>query len=87
MSDPTASAAPEPGPAAAINPGEPATPRPAASVILLRRGGKHSDRALEVLMPPLAIEADELRQLVAIVGEAIEAATAAAPADDARLAA
>ena len=28
----------------------PATPRPAATVILLRRGGMHSDRALEVLM-------------------------------------
>jgi len=29
---------------------EPATPRLAASVILLRRGGRHSDRALEVLL-------------------------------------
>jgi len=29
---------------------EPVTPRPAATVILLRRGGKHSDRGLEVLM-------------------------------------
>ena len=28
----------------------PATPRPASSVILLRRGGKHAQRALEVLM-------------------------------------
>lgn len=27
-----------------------ATPRPAASVILLRRGGRHSDRGLEVLL-------------------------------------
>ena len=38
------------GPAEAPNPGEPATPRPAASVVLLRRGGKHGERALEVLM-------------------------------------
>jgi 8-oxo-dGTP pyrophosphatase MutT (NUDIX family) len=30
--------------------GEPSTPRPAASIVLLRRGGKHSQRALEVLM-------------------------------------
>ena len=30
--------------------GAPATPRPAASVVLLRRGGKHSQRALEVLL-------------------------------------
>ena len=28
----------------------PATPRPAASVILLRRGGEHAQRALEVLL-------------------------------------
>ncbi len=28
----------------------PATPRPAATVILLRRGGKHSDRGLEVCL-------------------------------------
>jgi 8-oxo-dGTP pyrophosphatase MutT (NUDIX family) len=30
--------------------GEPVTPRPAATVILLRRGGKHSDRGLEVCL-------------------------------------
>ena len=30
--------------------GPPSTPRQAASVVLLRRGGKHSQRALEVLM-------------------------------------
>lgn len=30
--------------------GGPATPSPAATVILLRRGGRHADRALEVLM-------------------------------------
>jgi 8-oxo-dGTP pyrophosphatase MutT (NUDIX family) len=29
---------------------EPATPRPAATVILLRRGGKHADRGLEVCL-------------------------------------
>jgi 8-oxo-dGTP pyrophosphatase MutT (NUDIX family) len=28
----------------------PATPRPAATVILLRRGGRHADRGLEILM-------------------------------------
>jgi 8-oxo-dGTP pyrophosphatase MutT (NUDIX family) len=31
-------------------PGEPATPRPAATVILLRRGGRHRQAALEVLL-------------------------------------
>jgi len=40
----------ERGPAEAPNLGEPAVPRPAASVVLLRRGGKHGDRALEVLL-------------------------------------
>lgn len=38
------------GPAEAPNLGEPSTPRPSASVVLLRRGGKHEDRALEVLL-------------------------------------
>jgi 8-oxo-dGTP pyrophosphatase MutT (NUDIX family) len=38
------------GPAEAPNFGEPSEPRPAASVVLLRRGGKHADRALEVLL-------------------------------------
>ncbi len=38
------------GPAEAPNLGEPSEPRPAASVVLLRRGGKHADRALEVLL-------------------------------------
>jgi 8-oxo-dGTP pyrophosphatase MutT (NUDIX family) len=38
------------GSAEAPNLGTPAVPRPAASVVLLRRGGKHSERALEVLL-------------------------------------
>jgi 8-oxo-dGTP pyrophosphatase MutT (NUDIX family) len=38
------------GPAELPNFGPPSTPRPAASVVLLRRGGKHAQRALEVLM-------------------------------------
>jgi 8-oxo-dGTP pyrophosphatase MutT (NUDIX family) len=41
---------PPPGPAQNLNFGTPATPRPAASVVLLRRGGKHAQRALEVLL-------------------------------------
>ena len=31
-------------------PGPPATPRPAATIILLRRGGRHANRGLEVLL-------------------------------------
>jgi 8-oxo-dGTP pyrophosphatase MutT (NUDIX family) len=38
------------GPAEAPNLGEPSVPRPAASVVLLRRGGKHAERSLEVLL-------------------------------------
>lgn len=38
------------GPAEAPNLGEPSVPRAAASVVLLRRGGRHSDRELEVLL-------------------------------------
>ncbi len=38
------------GSAEAPNLGTPSEPRPAASVVLLRRGGKHSDRELEVLL-------------------------------------
>ena len=38
------------GPAEAPNLGTPSVPRPAASIVLLRRGGKHSERALEVLL-------------------------------------
>jgi 8-oxo-dGTP pyrophosphatase MutT (NUDIX family) len=33
-----------------LNPGSPTEPRPAASVILLRRGSKHSSRGLEILL-------------------------------------
>jgi 8-oxo-dGTP pyrophosphatase MutT (NUDIX family) len=38
------------GPAEAPNLGEPATPRPSASVVLLRGGGRHGKRALEALL-------------------------------------
>jgi len=38
------------GPAETPNLGKPATPRPAASVVLLRRGGRHSERGLELLL-------------------------------------
>lgn len=38
------------GPAEAPNLGSPSVPRPAASVVLLRRGAKHAERALQVLL-------------------------------------
>ena len=48
---------PQPGPAERLNLGEPSTPRPASSVILLRRGGAHRDRELEVLLLKRSAEA------------------------------
>lgn len=33
-----------------VDEGKPVTPRPAASVVLMRRGGRHGERALEVLL-------------------------------------
>jgi 8-oxo-dGTP pyrophosphatase MutT (NUDIX family) len=47
----------EPGPAEMPNFGPPSEPRPAASIVLLRRGGKHAQRALEVLMLKRSAEA------------------------------
>jgi 8-oxo-dGTP pyrophosphatase MutT (NUDIX family) len=38
------------GPAEAPNEGQPTEPRPAASIVLLRGGGRHSSRGLEVLL-------------------------------------
>ena len=39
-----------PGPGEELNPGAPTPPRPAAAVILLRRGPKHREHGLEVLL-------------------------------------
>lgn len=47
----------ERGPAEMPNFGPPSEPRPAASIVLLRRGGKHDERALEVLMLKRSAEA------------------------------
>ena len=45
------------GPAEMPNFGTPSKPRPAASIVLLRRGGRHAQRALEVLMVKRSAEA------------------------------
>lgn len=37
--------------------GEPAIPRPAATIILLRRGGRHQDRGVEVLLARRTLDA------------------------------
>lgn len=62
------------GPAEAPNLGEPSIPRPAASVVLLRRGGKHGDRALEVLMLKRAETATFMPGVWVFPGGSVDAA-------------
>jgi len=62
------------GPAEAPNLGEPSTPRPSASVVLLRRGGKHGDRALEVLLLKRTEEARFMPGVWVFPGGGVDAA-------------
>ena len=71
---------PEPGPAEAHNPGPPSEPRPAASVILLRRGGKHGDRALEVLLVQRSPDAAFMPSVWVFPGGALDPADGAGDA-------
>jgi len=70
------------GPAEAPNPGRPATPRPAASVVLLRRGGKHGERTLEVLMLKRADSAAFMPGVWVFPGGSVDAADG--PEEDGR---
>ena len=60
------------GPAEAPNLGEPSVPRPAASVVLLRRGGKHAQRALEVLLLKRSEEAKFMPGVWVFPGGAVD---------------
>jgi 8-oxo-dGTP pyrophosphatase MutT (NUDIX family) len=62
------------GPAEAPNLGEPAVPRPSASVVLLRRGGKHGDRVLEVLLLKRTEEAKFMPGVWVFPGGGVDAA-------------
>ena len=62
------------GPAEAPNLGEPTEPRPAASIVLLRRGGKHGDRALEALMLKRTGEARFMPNVWVFPGGSVDAA-------------
>ncbi len=62
----------ERGPAEAANLGTPAEPRPAASVVLLRRGGKHGDRELEVLLLKRSAEARFMPNVWVFPGGAVD---------------
>jgi 8-oxo-dGTP pyrophosphatase MutT (NUDIX family) len=57
-----------------INLGPPTTPRPAASVILLRRGGKHASRGLEVLLVKRTAAARFMANVWVFPGGAVDAA-------------
>ena len=61
------------GPAEAPNFGEPATPRPAASVVLLRRSGRHNERGLEVLLLRRSQEARFMPGVWVFPGGAVDA--------------
>lgn len=61
------------GPAEAPNLGEPTAPRPAASVVLMRRGGRHGDRALETLMLKRSGEAKFMPNVWVFPGGSVEA--------------
>jgi len=60
--------------------GPPSTPRPAASVVLLRRGGKHSQPALEVLMLRRSEEAKFMPGVWVFPGGSLDEADGAAEA-------
>lgn len=64
----------ERGPAEAPNLGTPSEPRPAASVVLLRRGGKHADRELEVLLLKRSGEAKFMPNVWVFPGGAVDPA-------------
>src|SRR5215204_3181478 len=61
------------GPGEAPNLGPPSEPRPAASIVLLRRGGKHKDRALEVLLLRRTEEARFMPGVWVFPGGAVDA--------------
>lgn len=62
------------GPAERPNFGPPSTPRPAAGIVLLRRGGKHSERALEVLLLKRSAEAKFMPGVWVFPGGAVDEA-------------
>src|SRR5262245_57838158 len=62
------------GPGEAPNLGTPSEPRPAASVVLLRRGGKHQERALQGLLVKGTKEAKCMPGIWAFPGGAVDPA-------------
>jgi 8-oxo-dGTP pyrophosphatase MutT (NUDIX family) len=71
----------------ALNPGAPTVPRPAASVILLRRGGKHESRGIEVLFGKRTPNAKFMPNVWVFPGGAVDAPANEPSDDDYRVAA
>jgi 8-oxo-dGTP pyrophosphatase MutT (NUDIX family) len=66
-----------------LNPGAPTEPRPAASVMLLRRGGKHSSSGLEVLLARRTAEARFMANVWVFPGGALDGIPPEEEADEA----
>lgn len=66
-----------------LNPGAPTTPRPAASVILLRRGSRHESRGLEILLGRRTQHASFMANAWVFPGGAVDRKAAAGDPDDA----
>lgn len=62
------------GPAELPNFGPPATPRPAAGIVLLRGGGRHRERALELLMLKRSEEAKFMPGVWVFPGGSVDSA-------------
>jgi 8-oxo-dGTP pyrophosphatase MutT (NUDIX family) len=67
------------------NTGPPVEPRPAASVILLRKGGRHGDRGLEVLLVKRSPNARFMASVWVFPGGAVDRAIASGEPSDAVL--
>jgi 8-oxo-dGTP pyrophosphatase MutT (NUDIX family) len=63
-----------------LNPGSPSEPRPAAAVVLLRRGGRHTSSGLEVLMGKRTSAEKFMANVWVFPGGAVDTA-AAGPSD------
>jgi 8-oxo-dGTP pyrophosphatase MutT (NUDIX family) len=64
-----------------LNPGPPSEPRPAAAVVLLRRGGRHTSRGLEVLMGKRTPAAKFMANVWVFPGGAVDTLGSADPSD------
>src|SRR5438552_11958210 len=65
-----------------LNPGAPSEPRPAAAVILLRRGAKHASTGLQLLMGKRTSRASFMAGVWVFPGGALDNARSAAEATE-----